>query len=1686
LRAEFIPRTADKNDVLQQAVLTHAGVPFVVGQVETRNPHRLAEAERYAARTKVAQLIVALIKQRHLRGENRDVLDVIVFFPSDGELSAYRKIFYLDEGDENGFRIDGYRLILLGSDIERGRVLYPTSLSSSTIFIGGDMLYYFNPEGFARMFESHPAIKKGLTMFLSGRHFCSHSDSLYVDRYKFQEQAACTVRRFVTVKKMVPQIDRQTGKTRKVTLADGTVSDVMKEKSVREEVDVEIPAVQAVDYVEGHGLVKPDGSFTYFASSAKGDSVYNHLPGQLDGCFLFEYQKRSVRLYDGRERYFQISVHSEWTCVNIQVLRVSIQEIDEEGVDTPIDSDSHAFVQRGVIPGILSSVRQKAAGSDLESAESMKSLYDAAFRQMVSTFGKSHYDKLPQYHQFLLDSSNRTVEMALSLSRVVPPKNIPLHGAYVDMARARVIERIVDETHVPVGVASAYARMTEKQTRAQFMVQLARTCYEGLTWLWEKVRAFFSRFGPEVEELSIPSQFVQLISVLKRNSKRVSGLVDKLLSPITKMSALRNALLKVDSWASRYPRARSIFEEVVFAGQCIVVAYGEELIKRYSPSAMSALFGAIEGLILGIGQLIDDGVTKESLARVIAQAASTALSHFILRLLPMWVAVPVHALYNYLVGRKKTRWWNELIAFLQLDMLETELDDFERAPVTLPVNLVEQSKVYYKEQDGTHVYIKDDDAFTQMIAVKQVGAKVISVLSDATRLLVKPSGSILDLVLITVSRLDKPLPYHAQPVAWDVAMRMFIEVFAEPLLDEQGPLKIYSKGELINYVNDRPWDNTRKDETIAIIRKWAAECKLRRPQDITAKEDEIIPHQPTLSDVENDNNARASKTRPICPRAEADVPAMAIAVPLKKWMAGQRYWKRIQGFPRWELVTDPSMELGFLLSVDYQMAPRADLLSAWFNRVRKFRGLHFALHGDDQYALFVDVDAEMLACAIDLSMCDKTCAEIYQQKFASFVNYVSEESHLEDVQRQYDNLVGEFQLKSRHFPPGTPALFWNKEDRSTNTGECLTSVKAIFAQLPAIFVTVDKCFVGEEFHFTKYKEHTLLEWKKLGLIPEFEVCPKGTVWHHPSAVTYLGGMFVESVPESKEDWLWISNKQLKAYMVFPAVEKIYGAALPMQKHMAVLLQDPDLKTTPIGRALARWFKRCCVVFRDFDEIRKVAMLRYEAHLAKTDRYKLEQIQENKEVGAYIPIHASDRSYYHAADHMLARNGSHFTSSDIVKIVDEIDRFPGTPQQELTTSAIPLYVLRFGNPKASPDAAEDSGLAELNIVGAIFNLGKKIFSKFNQTASPSMSDKKHKQKKNPSEKKKQPPKAKTGNGNPPPQRNEMKKAEKEKFAQFSGQVTAVTVNGSTTSQTYSVSFNPGDPLINKRTALLSAAWSQWRCRKLKFRWVPNGSAFASNNQTGEVVLNMNENWYTSISPNADSARSKFPSRTGNAWESCEINASAAALSKWRYLRGNRGAQGADANLYDILFEFFVAGTPNANLLGYLEFSGEIEFRGNYVPQETAAVRTNKIQASREADDQIISSGVAAQLLMEEPNATLTGNLKNSHLTGAWIYADGHVELTGGTYRIDAMATVTGTTLTQCRLEIIPTYGAGAQFRHNPFTRFGSTYSVAAETMSTWATFVIPEEAEGSFIVVATCAGTGTITVLEHTLLIQSFI
>jgi hypothetical protein len=294
-------------------------------------------------------------------------------------------------------------------------------------------------------------------------------------------------------------------------------------------------------------------------------------------------------------------------------------------------------------------------------------------------------------------------------------------------------------------------------------------------------------------------------------------------------------------------------------------------------------------------------------------------------------------------------------------------------------------------------------------------------------------------------------------------------------------------------------------------------------------------------------------------------------------------------------------------------------------------------------------------------------------------------------------------------------------------------------------------------------------------------------------------------------------------------------------------------------------------------------------------------------------------------------------------------------------------------------------------------------------------------------------------------------------------------GSTTFALNSVSVNPGDVGVFPRLALIAQAFTKYRFKSLRAQWQPLGSAFATNNQTGEVCLNFNPNWYSANATSMSQAASRKPSVVGKAWEVCSVHCTKDILSPWRYLRSVIGSGGHDMRLTDILCELAVSATPNSSALGYLVLDGEVEFAVDYVASLVTAPRTNKIFPIQ-FNAQTVSSGVSAYL----SNAG-TSVMPNSLNSGVVQESVSEWHLWGGNFLIIAQAYITGTTITQGYLDITISGAVGSWL--TPLANFGgSTFSASAYTCNDIVVCTVSEDGSPAiFKLLANFTGTGTLSI-----------
>lgn len=336
--------------------------------------------------------------------------------------------------------------------------------------------------------------------------------------------------------------------------------------------------------------------------------------------------------------------------------------------------------------------------------------------------------------------------------------------------------------------------------------------------------------------------------------------------------------------------------------------------------------------------------------------------------------------------------------------------------------------------------------------------------------------------------------------------------------------------------------------------------------------------------------------------------------------------------------------------------------------------------------------------------------------------------------------------------------------------------------------------------------------------------------------------------------------------------------------------------------------------------------------------------------------------------------------------------------------------------------------------------------------------------------------KTHRSNNPPPASTSAKTVRGHREVFSEQVPA-SINGNATGASQMISVNPGDSTLFTRLYQLANLYQEYKFHKFKVRYIPNGSAFAANNQTGEIVIAATDNFHSSISPSVSAARARTPSVSGNAWEPITFNVPSSIIGKWRSLRAGLTAVGAEPNIFDFLLEIFVYQTPNTNGIGYIEFTGDVEMRGDYVTNTVNAPLTNRMWSMVQTGNQALVSGAAADL-------TITGASisPNSLLSGVYSPAGVFVGLAGGSYKVEARAYVQGTTVTSVVLVPVVTGASySSAMPSNPGIG-GSSFSVGGIEVSHSFVVTIPEDTTGNLKYTINVVGTGALTVNDWSLTI----
>ena len=1249
-RAIVGPVRVGRNLADVQGWLTYNHIDWESDPFPSFNKHPFAAACRYAMGTKTAQTMAAILET-----SPKYRYDFIVMWPRRAEMVFYPKAIASGSGEDRVYATTaGYRLMLDGTDWARGgRIVYPTKLEESRYFISHDgILYYWSPELAVKEFADHPGIDEGITILASSRPFLSGEGKVWLENYHHPEYMLGE--RTEEVKLPRPLWTR-------ATTPEGVEIENLEGKPIQVRTKtVKHPSVSyaKLDAFEGVGWTLPNGKIEYHASSGKtGDSVYTH---ELNGDLWFT---SSQLVYGLNGDVYTITIHQEgaigpYVLLQIHIKRTTVGDDCPTGLlhREPRDRPDIAYVKDGVIPSLLEALEITAGRSNLENGEALRKLHARELECLMESFGKRNWEHMAMVKKALKAAIRRTMDQAVaSLER--EQQTVTFGGQDREAAKANVEAR-VEASGLGGVVAGLAAELSVKQTRLELILGLLARLRNWVADTW-------NNFWKEKVPANIAGATLKIMS-------RVEGRIGSKTAWITRATRWLSGEETSGNWA----------DYLIMGVGDIIVPVVEELLKRWAPWPAAFIFGAIEGLLVGLDAAWDCEELGAGAWVVLKNVVSRSIAHGVLRLIPLWMSVPGHISYNVSLRLKR---WMSLFPWMAR-WLEVAVDEIE---------MVEVSK--HKEYDGQYIYHKDVDGterpVTGPLDLPLVSRRQIILETPCTDQFIETCGTLRSFLTMITERMEAPLEAEANCDAWDDVLRRTITFVRDLDLKAEA----YTFEECHTYVDARPWPQSLKDSNHASLVKAEDAEHLSQKKHLNAKKEVLVGKQ-ELGETDGDI---AGKTRPIHPAAEVDVELMRIAVPLKKVLTGTFYATMTNGSLRFY----HTYAMAFASSdgkrvAAFTYAPSANTRdrSRWMNDAL-FEDFcwHVNQYGDDHVSVLVWLRK---AFAVDFARCDRTCRTEFHDWFHALVTMIFGGDPVVErlMKLMRSRLIGEFKLVSKELDE-LEAIYYAKAEEYTNTGEYLTAIKALCSGFSSWLEAIVPWL--EE----KGEPNVLLEnaMSSLGFIPEFEKDYTGNAVQDIPRVTFLGGRWCETA----DGYQFYNAKFIKAYTIFPDTPRIYGPFHHIEAHMRVLLADPDLYVTPDGRSLARWYKRCVDAAPTTMSYMK-AHEKWIAHLGRSGagRYELEKLEASpSELAPFffkIDLASWTRHVESVVHGVYGPQAIFAGPGEVIQEIDELEGFPNSIH-----TADYWYVLRYGKSKVQNYVP----LAPLNIVQSIFALGEKIISHF---------------------------------------------------------------------------------------------------------------------------------------------------------------------------------------------------------------------------------------------------------------------------------------------------------------------------------------------------------------------------------------
>lgn len=637
-----------------------------------------------------------------------------------------------------------------------------------------------------------------------------------------------------------------------------------------------------------------------------------------------------------------------------------------------------------------------------------------------------------------LNMWTRTLLETVQLSLRNPMKlncKIPPGCGFSGVAESAAASRIQDVVPMSDALAAAVSHVADKQTwmeavllGVRILTELGKTMWRGLSAVWAWLTSIFKK----TKGLDILVSLGGITNKVLGFKGKVVGKVNSVVNGLKKDVINSDRFRTIGEWLRAHPILDRFLGVFLNAIRMAVCTFAEELLKKVVPFHVFTAFSTLV-------EAIDDAwlcTEKLEVRRFLISVVLRGIAHFLLTLLPLPVAWTVHFMFNFCTYLRNV-WQNKMKS-----ELSSALDEYlilecgPNDPVEMEdmasnedfVVIASETVTNPEVQVGGFVVDSAEELASRLREPYSTGGSVAIISSNCTDAFGKPVSDLAGALGVVADRFNVVPPLEVESVI-DADYDLFVEYTVE-FIQPVAPLGL---DDLELYVQQQEFSAGKKE----MYRRRIA--KLRRGGPITVslvemglKSDEKLPFKMTKS-------GRWMKMRPIFPMDEVGLWAMAWILPFKGQFAKRMCWGTKFG----------------TCSIYYHVSPTQFNLNAWMNEVTRERGIHVAIHGDDNYIVFCFDDGIWVA-AYDMKSCDLTCGPVHQRKhrwyYAKFGMSQEGLDGMEDrahAPRQFTEFVNG--IKLTHVFNMRP---------QTDTGRPTTSFDAYLMQVP-IWI---RCFHEMRFY----------------------------------------------------------------------------------------------------------------------------------------------------------------------------------------------------------------------------------------------------------------------------------------------------------------------------------------------------------------------------------------------------------------------------------------------------------------------------------------------------------------------------------------------------------------------------------------------------------------------------------------------